>query len=112
MLIEKKPVVGVNDVISLKLVTGEELIGKITAMDDNSITLSKLLIVQMQMVSANQAGIAFAPFMATADNSNVKFRFERSRFLCDPIKPRSDISSKYTAMTTGLEIPAMGNLKI
>ena len=103
MLIEKS--VAVNDVVSFRLTSGEELLAKLTGQDDASITVSKPVVVQMQMVGPSQAGLAFAPFMATADEATSKFRFERSRLICDPIKPRSDISSQYVKMTTGLDIP-------
>ena len=108
MLIEKKPTVAVNDTISFRLTTGEEIIGKLTALEDNAITVSKPIIAQMQMVAPNQAALAFAPFMATADEDMTRFRFERAHLVCDPIKPRKDISAQYVKMTTGLEIPAAG----
>jgi hypothetical protein len=110
MLIEKKPTIAVNDTVSFRLNTGEELIAKIVALDDESITVSKPIVVQMQMVSQTQAGLGFAPFMSTADEDTTKFRFERSRLLCDPIKPRSDITAQYTKMTSSLVVPSAPSL--
>jgi hypothetical protein len=104
MLIEKKPTIAVNDTISFRLTTGDEILAKLTAMDDSSITVSKPVIVQMQMVSPTQAGLGFAPFMATADDTSAKYRFERKNIICDPIKPRQDIGLQYIKMTTGIEI--------
>lgn len=98
MLIPKKPTT--HEVLSFRLTTGEEIIAKLVDQDDASITVSKPIVVQMQMVSANQAGLGFAPFMATTDEATSKFRFERSRLICDPIKSRADIASQYTKMTT------------
>lgn len=106
MLIEKKDGVQVNDTISFRLITGEEIIAKLTAQDEASITVSKPIVAQMQMVSPTQAGLAFGPFMATADDQLVKFRFTRDRLLSDPVKPRADIGAQYVKMTTGLDIPA------
>jgi hypothetical protein len=109
MLIEKKTI-GPNDTASFRLTTGEEIIAKVVALDDASITVSKPIVVQMQMVSPNQAGLGFAPFMSTADEDTTRFRFERSRLLCDPIKPRSDITAQYVKMTSSLVVPSAPSL--
>lgn len=106
MLIEKKPTVQVNDTISFRLITGEEIVAKLTAQDDASITVSKPIVAQMQMVGPQQAALAFGPFMATADDTFATFRFTRDRLLADPIKPRADINASYIKMTTGLDVPA------
>lgn len=112
MLIEKKDTAAVNDVISFRLVTGEEIIAKLAAIDEVSITVGKPVVVQMHMVAPNQAGLQFAPFMATADEDTAKFRFERAKLLADPLKSRKDITAQYVKMTTGLDIPnAPGLLK-
>ncbi len=105
MLIEKKPTLEKGEVISFRLITGEEIVARLSAIDDDSFTVSKPIVAQMQMVAPNQAALAFAPFMSTADEATSRFRFPRTNLLCDPIKPRADISSQYTKMTTGIEIP-------
>jgi hypothetical protein len=68
MLIEKKEL-SVNDVAVIRLVTGEELVGKVVAVSANDITITKPVILQMQMISAKEAGIGFAPFMVGADEA-------------------------------------------
>jgi len=105
MLIEKKETISTNDIISFRLISGEELLAKVAALDYVSITVSKPVVVQMHMVSQSQAGLGFAPFMATADEETTKFRFERTKLIADPIKPRKDIVAQYVKMTTGLDIP-------
>jgi hypothetical protein len=110
MLINKTSV-SVGDTVSFRLNTGEEIIAKLTASDETALTVSKPVVAQMQMIAPNQAGLAFAPFMATADEDTTKFRIERSRLVCDPILPRKDISAKYLEMTTGLVAAPAGLLK-
>jgi hypothetical protein len=112
MIIEKKPVLNNGDTISFRLTSGDEIIAKLISSDETSITISKPIVVQMQMVNPQQAGLAFAPFMATVDDGTTKFRFERSRLICDPVTPRQDIAAKYIQMTTGLEVPTGGLLKV
>lgn len=112
MIIEKKETFKANDTVCFKLTTGEEIIARLISFDDASITISKPVVVQMQMVSQTQAGLGFAPFMATADEETSRFRFERTKLLCDPIKPRSDIGIQYIKMTTGIEMPTGSLLKV
>ena len=108
MLIEKKDTVAVNDTISFRLNTGDEVLAKLVAIDEDSITVTKPVIVQMQMLSATEAGLGFAPFMASSDDSTAKFRFNRDRLVVDPIKPRQDIAAQYVKMTTGITLPPTG----
>ena len=108
MLIEKK--VAVGDTISFRLITGEEIIAKLTDINETAITVSKPIVAQMQMVGPNQAALAFGPFMMTADEEATKFTFRRDRLLSDPIKPRKDIAANYIQATTGIVPAAAGGL--
>jgi hypothetical protein len=112
MLIEKKDGVAVNDTIGFRLSTGEEVIAKLVAQDDGSITVSKPVIVQMQMVGPSEARLGFLPFMLSGDEGTTKFRIVRDRLVTDPFKPRADVGSQYVKMTTGLDIPTGGLLKV
>lgn len=102
MLIEKK--ITTNDVVSFRILTGEEIIGKCIEITDRTITLSKPIIAQIQMVAPNQAGITFGPFMATADEETTKFKFDLEKIITYPIKPREDIKNQYIKMTSGIEV--------
>lgn len=110
MLIEKKDGIAVNDTVAFRLSTGEEIIAKLTAQDEASITVSKPVIVQMQMVSQTEARLGFLPFMLSGDEATTKFRISRDRLVTDPFKPRADVGSQYVKMTTGLDIPQSGLL--
>ena len=112
MLIEKK--IAANDVVSFRILTGEEIIGKCIEITDKTITVSKPIVAQIQMVAPNQAGITFGPFMATADEETTKFTFHLDKLVANPIKPRDDIRKQYTKMTSGIEVvsAADGLLKV
>lgn len=111
MLIEKKDVVAVNDVVCFRIINGEEIIGKLIEQDDTSITLSKPIVAQLAMVGPNEARLGFGPFMATLDEEKARVRFDRSKLITDPLKARKDVGTQYTQMTTGLAIPAQGLIK-
>jgi hypothetical protein len=107
MIIEKKA--AVNDVVSVRLVTGEELVGRIAESDTQTLTLSKPIVVQMQMLPNGQATLAFGPFLASCEEAATKFKFDRARLLCEPVKTRDDIKAQYIKMTTGIEVPITGS---
>lgn len=111
MLIEKREVITAGDVISVRLLNGEEIIAKLVSADDKTIVVTKPIVASIQMVSANQAGLAFAPFMATVNEETAKFSFPRQNLLSDPLKTRADITANYIKMTTGLDVAPAGILK-
>lgn len=63
-----------NDVVTIKLVTGDELIGKLVTKGNNSVTISKPLSVVLQMVQQQHNGrlvevpnVSFMPYMFSVD---------------------------------------------
>ncbi len=109
MLIEKKA--GEGDIVSFRLTNGEEIIAKLVKDEGMHIVVTKPIIAQIQMVSANQAGLAFGPFMASVNEDTAKFTFPRSNLLSEPLKTRADIAQNYIKMTTGLDVAPAGILK-
>jgi hypothetical protein len=102
MLIQKQNLE--NAVISLKLTNGDEVVAKCLEYTDQTVKVSKPLLLQMQMVSQTQAGIAFAPFMMSA-SEEAAYVFAASHLVCRPVPARDDIAANYMKMTTGLDIP-------
>lgn len=109
MLIEKQQYTS-NDVVSIRLTTGEEILAKIVEETAFSITISKPVLVQIQMISEKQAGIGFAPLMVTVDEG-AQLTIPMSSILIRPVKSRSDISAQYIKMTTGLDVPMSGLIR-
>ncbi len=102
LISNKKP--ALQDVVSLRLMSGEEVIGKMTALDDTTITLSKPIVVQLQMMQTGPA-IAFAPFMLSRDEEDA-FTFFLSAIQLTPAKAREDIRLNYIQSTTGIDLSA------
>lgn len=96
----------VGDVVSILLVSGAEIIGKLMASDDNSCRLSRPIAAVMQP-TGREIGLAFAPLMATANDIN-EVTFFQSAMLCKPAKTRDDIAQGYTASTSSIVQPPKG----
>jgi hypothetical protein len=105
MLIEKNMAPKEGDVVALRLLTGEEVIGKAVSLTPTTIALARPLILQMQMVGPQQAGLAFVPFMMAADEDQ-RVTFHLDRLAVAPIKVRQEIAAQYVRSTSGLAIPS------
>lgn len=96
MLFEKKYSDG--DVVTLKLSSGEEVIGKFVSEDMMCITLSKCLMIAM-----TAKGPAMAPILMTVDpDKDLTFNKNNITVITTSDK---DIAAQYTTQTTGIAIP-------
>ena len=109
MIIQKNYSIG--DIVVLRLVSGEEVLGKLLSENSDVYCFSRPIVLQMQMVSANQAGIAFAPFMVgISEDRSVSIR--KSACITTVEIARDDVKSNYIKATTGLEVPGSGGMII
>ena len=95
MLLEKSSFTE-NDTVTIKLVSGEEVIGKFVNDDDKVITLEKPLMLAM-----SQKGIGMAPVLMTV-NPDTKLKFNKQAIV---VMAHSDdeIAKQYTYQTTGIQ---------
>jgi len=85
----------VNDVVSIKLSSGEELVGKLVDESGDTVTLSKPL-----MLSMTQKGMGLAPYMFTVDpESKISFNEKNIITLA---KTMETMAKQYIQSTTGL----------
>lgn len=96
-----------NEIVAIRTTGGEEIVGRLTEETADTITLSKPIIVHLQMMQQGGAAISFAPFSLARDDAS-EFTFYRSQFLLVPAKARDDIKANYIKATTGLDIPTSG----
>ncbi|MCK9529445.1 MAG: hypothetical protein M0R77_02580 [Gammaproteobacteria bacterium] len=99
MLIQKQPSAG--DLIAIKLVTGEEIVGRIE--DNQSSDAGSLTLKSPVGWMLTQQGVMPAPFMVTADDKPT-ITFSGSAII-SRTTPRKEISDAYTQITTGI-VPA------
>ncbi len=85
-----------NDIVTLKLISGEEIIGRFINETAQEITLEKPLMLAM-----SQKGIGMAPVLMTV-NPDTKLKFNKTAIV---VMAHSDdeIGKQYTFQTTGIQ---------
>jgi hypothetical protein len=109
MLIENTALPQTGDIVAFRLATGEEVVAKLVSETETGVTIAKPVVLQMQMVGPQQAGIGLAPFMVAIDE-DAKVTVQRSLMITRPVKARKEIANNYIKATTGLEIPGASSL--
>lgn len=84
-----------GDTVSLKLSSGEEVIGRLEEETKDSIKLHKPLMLTM-----SQQGIGLAPFMFTA-NPDTSITLKQDKVICI-VKTIDEMSKQYISNTTGI----------
>jgi hypothetical protein len=95
MLIEAPYKIG--DVVSLKLSSGEEILGRLESEDTNNYTLKKPMVL-----IAQEKGLGLAPFMFSVSPDG-KFVMKANSVSC-VAKTESEISKQYMAQTSGIAL--------
>ena len=108
MLLEKTLVA--NDIICLQISNGDEVIGKITEINEKIVTIAKpLLMVLSQDPRTQQPGVQMVPFWMLGSDRDAKYPVSRDHVVC-MVRANQDAVKGYTAMTSGLTIPGAGGL--
>ena len=95
MLIEAPYKVG--DVVSLKLSSGEEILGRLEAEKENDVTLKKPMVL-----IAQENGLGLAPFMFSVAPDG-KFVMKATAISC-MAKTEVEIGKQYTSQTSGIAL--------
>ena len=92
-----------NDVKVLKLITGEEVIARVTEEKNNLITLEKPMTLQMipPTTSTGQVGFAMVPWMKAAKNDKVTISIEHI-LVTDEASDQTE--KNYLQVITGLSL--------
>ena len=104
MLVEKRKK---NDVVALKLVSGDEVLAQWVEEDDNTITLRKPLALAM-----GPEGVGLIPMMVSLDISatpNVTINKDKVVMIISPNKVLAD---SYVQATTGISLATPSSQKI
>lgn len=96
MLIEPSSY-SVGDIITMKLVTSEEVIGKLTEVSDTDFVVAKPLAVMMA-----QQGFGLVPYILTV-SPETPIRFSKTTIVSMG-KTLKEVASEYIKQTTGLHI--------
>ena len=92
-----------NDVKVLKLITGEEVIARVTEEKNNLITLEKPMTLQMipPNTSTGQMGFAMVPWMKAAKNKKVTISIEH---ILTEDEASEQTEKNYLQVVTGLSL--------
>lgn len=85
----------INQIISLKLTSGDEVVGKIVGQTADGITLSKPVIL-----AASRDGLAMVPFMMTG-NPEGDYLFKTNNIMC-LVDTNQQVSDAYYQSVTGI----------
>jgi hypothetical protein len=85
----------IGQIVSMKLTSGDEVVGKITGQTPEGITLSKPVIL-----AASRDGLAMVPFMMTADPEG-DFLFKVNNIMC-LVDTNQQVSDAYFQSVTGI----------
>jgi hypothetical protein len=86
-----------GDVVSLKLASGEEVLGRLEEEKGDTLVLSK-----PRMITAMQEGIGLAPFMFSVSIDS-KCAFKTASILCIT-KTEEGFAKQYLEGTTGIQV--------
>jgi len=90
-----------GDVVSFKLTSGEEIIGRLEKENDTGYSVKKPMVLIMQ-----QQGMGLAPFMFSVSPDG-KFFLTYQSVSCIA-KTTKEIADQYVSTTSGIAIPAHG----
>lgn len=94
-----------NDIVSVVLATGQELITKFVSEDMSGVTIRRPLI----LVVGQDGNAGFQPFTFTGDSEGEVT--VRTMQVVAIMKSRSEISKAYSAATSGLVVPDSGLIR-
>lgn len=92
-----------GDIVSLKLTSGEEIVGKYVSEDMMEIVLTKVVMLAM-----TQKGVGMAPYMVTIDPDK-EYAINKQAVILKAHTDK-DIADQYTYQTTGIQPVSAGSI--
>lgn len=92
-----------NDVVAIKLVSGEELLAKLVSINGDEYTVEKPVLMHLVPVGNGQAQVQFAPFMLGLE-PDAKITISYSKMVLRPVVARDDAGKQYIQSTTGIAL--------
>jgi hypothetical protein len=99
MLIAKG--VDIGDIVTVKLVSGEEIVGRLQDRTIDSIFLVKPLSIHIEPVSQQEIGLSFAPVLGSVEQETT-LQLPLLGLAIRPVKTNADVTANYIRLTTGL----------
>lgn len=89
------------NVITIKLINGDEIIGREISSGTNTITLTKVHVLRVHQTPDGQMGIGMMHWMVSNDG---EITLDRRHIIAGPFTPPSDMERGYLSQTSGLHL--------
>ena len=97
-----------NETVVLKLVTGEEVVGRFISTEGPELTLSKAFQVSMQIDPSGQPALGLLPMLMVADPmGQVTIKHEHVVIMQKP-PANHPLIAEYIRATSGVHMPTVG----
>lgn len=104
MLVNKENLHTVGEVVTFRLSVGDEIIGEIVQVEDNTITLKQPLVL-----AGGPQGVSLAPATLLGDSED-NITFMKTHIMCW-MKTRAAAEKAYRESTTGIALATTVNQK-
>ena len=89
------------NIVTLKLINGDEIIGRGVGSSTNKIELAKVFVLRLHQTADGQVGVGMMPWMISND---AEIEFDRRNILAGPFIPPSDMERGYLSQSSGLQL--------
>ena len=93
-----------GDIISAKLISGEEIVAKLGEETDTTYEFDRPV-----SLSIGSQGAALTPYMITASAENLNIVVDKNKVIA-VAEAQKEVCTEYTKATTGLVTPAAGKI--
>lgn len=107
MLINKSFVQG--DIVSIKLISHEEIVTKFVSDDSTHVTISRPLILNLTVAErSDRPALQMFPFFMLGADEDITVSLRKEHIIA-MVKSREDVKNGYIQNTTGLMMPGQEN---
>ena len=89
------------NVVTLKLINGDELIGREVSSSTNKITMTKVFVLRLHQGPDGQVGVGMLPWMISEDG---EIELDRRNILAGPFSPPHEMERGYLSQSSGLQL--------
>lgn len=89
------------NVVTLKLINGDEIIGREVSSSTNKITMTKAFVLRLHQGPDGQVGVGMMPWMISEDG---EIEFDRRNVLAGPFSPPHEMERGYLSQSSGLQL--------
>ena len=97
-----------NDIVSIKISNGDEIIAKFIETNDTSVIVTKPMLMVLSQTPSGQPGVQMMPFFMLGADKDDKYPINKNHIVC-MVPSNSEANSGYRQATTGLTIPTAGS---